>query len=167
MASPSIQTRSHTHDSNTTSGHVGSCIESATNDQIPLAPSQDQKTSDSILTPDTVRSAIAPADHGKAAWLFLAGCFLTEGLIWVSISIRNRPLTLGPGSVVGYVEKKRNKTKRNPCNCVRLTREHSHRSSILLRCLPAIVHHPPAQHRRHRHHHHGLSSLPYLPLTLH
>ena len=82
MASPSIQTRSHTYDSITTNGHVGSCVESATSDQIPLAPSQDQKTSDSIQTPDTVRSAIAPADHGKAAWLFLAGCFLTEGLIW-------------------------------------------------------------------------------------
>ena len=82
MASPSVQTRSHTYDSITTNGHVGSCIESATSGQIPLALSQDQKTLDSILTPDTVQSAIAPADHGKAAWLFLAGCFLTEGLIW-------------------------------------------------------------------------------------
>ncbi|KAL8919405.1 MAG: hypothetical protein Q9208_006783 [Pyrenodesmia sp. 3 TL-2023] len=27
-------------------------------------------------------SKLPPADRGKAAWLFLAGCFLIEGLIW-------------------------------------------------------------------------------------
>lgn len=25
---------------------------------------------------------VPPADHGRAAWLFLAGCFLIEGVIW-------------------------------------------------------------------------------------
>ena len=25
---------------------------------------------------------VPPADHGKAAWLFLAGCFWIEGLVW-------------------------------------------------------------------------------------
>lgn len=27
-------------------------------------------------------SNIPPADHGKAAWLFLTGCFWLEGLVW-------------------------------------------------------------------------------------
>jgi hypothetical protein len=31
---------------------------------------------------DDVDSSIPPADHGIAAWLFLAGCFLLEGLVW-------------------------------------------------------------------------------------
>lgn len=26
--------------------------------------------------------SIPPPDHGKAAWLFLAGCFIIEGLVW-------------------------------------------------------------------------------------
>ena len=34
------------------------------------------------LTPAISSPSIPPPDHGIAAWLFLAGCFLTEGLIW-------------------------------------------------------------------------------------
>ena len=42
----------------------------------------DQETSDLELAPNICPSSTPPPDHGKAAWLFLAGCFLTEGLIW-------------------------------------------------------------------------------------
>lgn len=27
-------------------------------------------------------AGLPPADHGKAAWLFLIGCFWLEGLLW-------------------------------------------------------------------------------------
>ena len=87
MKSPSIQAKSDTYGSITTNGHtingsVSSCSVSPTSDQTPLLFSQNQETSDSVSTSDTVQLAIPPADHGKAAWLFLAGCFLAEGLIW-------------------------------------------------------------------------------------
>ena len=82
MKSPSIQSKSDTYGSITTNGHVSSCSVSSISDQTPLLLSQNQEASDSILTSDTIDSAIPPADHGKAAWLFLAGCFLAEGLIW-------------------------------------------------------------------------------------
>ncbi|KAL8802106.1 MAG: hypothetical protein Q9182_004050 [Xanthomendoza sp. 2 TL-2023] len=31
---------------------------------------------------DTVQPAVPPADHGSAAWIFLAGCFIAEALVW-------------------------------------------------------------------------------------
>ena len=51
----------------------------------------DSSTYDSTDSQSSVSSAnsseysIHPADYGLAAWLFLAGCFLVEGLIWGNI----------------------------------------------------------------------------------
>ena len=115
MASPSNQTRSHTYDSITTSVHVGSCVKSAPSDRIPLALSQDQKTSDSIRMPDTVRSAIAPADHGKAAWLFLAGCFLTEGLIWGKYFHLQQTFDISVLGALSDIWKRSEQNHRKPC----------------------------------------------------
>ena len=36
----------------------------------------------SVSVPDSETFYIPPPDHGKAAWLFLAGCFVIEGLVW-------------------------------------------------------------------------------------
>ena len=106
MKSPSIQFKSDTYDSittngHTTNGHFSSCSVSSVSDQTPLLHSQNQEISDSSSTSDTDQLAIPPADHGKAAWLFLAGCFLAEGLIWGKNRFQNWPLNLGTESVVG------------------------------------------------------------------
>jgi len=171
MASPSIQPRSDTYDFITTDGHVGSCGEPSTSGQIPLALSQDQGTSDSTSRPDTVRSAIAPADHGKAAWLFLAGCFLTEGLIWGKYLHSKLTSEFRYWEYCWMCGKRKTKSM-EILYCVPLMQEHSHRLSILLRCLPAILLHPPtllhspAQYRRRRYHYNGFSSPLRLSLTL-
>jgi len=171
MASPSIQPRSDTYDFIATNGHVGSCGESSTSGQIPLALSQDKETSDSILMPDTVPSAIAPADHGKAAWLFLAGCFLTEGLIWGKCLHSKLTSEFRYWECCWMCGKRKTKSMGIPY-CVPLMQEHSRRPSILLRYLPAILLHPPtllhspAQHRRRRYHYDGFSCPLRLFLTL-
>ncbi|KAG7006620.1 hypothetical protein G7Y79_00013g033920 [Physcia stellaris] len=36
----------------------------------------------SVSSANSSAHSLPPADHGRAAWLFLAGCFLIEGLIW-------------------------------------------------------------------------------------
>lgn len=92
MKSPSIQSKSDTYGSIITNGHISSCSVSSVSDQTPLLHSQSQEASNSISTSDTDQLAIPPADHGKAAWLFLAGCFLAEGLIWGKNSLQNWPL---------------------------------------------------------------------------
>ena len=98
----SITTNGHTTNGHTTNGHVSSPSVSSVSDQTPLLHSQNPETSESISTTNTDQLAVPPADHGKAAWLFLAGCFLAEGLIWGKNTIRNRPLNLGAEKVVGF-----------------------------------------------------------------
>lgn len=51
----------------------------------PLLRSQSRESGSSrssLSTDSTISYQIPPPDHGKAAWSFLAGCFLIEGLIW-------------------------------------------------------------------------------------
>ena len=54
-------------------------------ERSPLLGSESTETGSSRTSVSAENAAayhIPPADHGKAAWLFLAGCFFIEGLVW-------------------------------------------------------------------------------------
>ena len=71
-----VPTKSHTKSNRL------SFRETSSRAQALFSNDQSLENPESAFDSEKLESAIAPADHGRAAWLFLAGCFLVEGLVW-------------------------------------------------------------------------------------
>ena len=101
-------------------------------DSSELFPRTDEAF-DSSPNSEKLRSAVPPADHGRAAWLFLAGCFLVEGLVWSECRqslINEKPCDFALFANFRYK--------------FSLIRNYLPRSPILFRCLRALLLYSPA-----------------------
>lgn len=65
-----------------------------------MATAEESTTLDSISSERV--SHVAPPDHGKGAWSFLAGCFWVEGLTWGAFFSDMRGPSLSSSLVEGY-----------------------------------------------------------------
>lgn len=52
------------------------------NSEFPVNVSKGNIESYGTVNSESIESDIPPADRGKAAWLFLVGCFFLEGFVW-------------------------------------------------------------------------------------